>query len=242
MSLKTTSQRKLTGSRFNSTNAFAYITSGLVLSLDAGNTNSYPGSGSTWTDLSSYRNTVTLTNGPTFNSANGGNIVFDGVDDYADVIISNLTTTVTLEFWAKYTSVTSNMIFGFNLYDIYANSGAIGFNTFNGDIYGLTSVQVTSLGIVGNWKHVVFVMRSDVSYTNNKIYINGVNQSLSQVSSSEIAANRNFNSGNGRISGLRGDSGYKFPGSIGSFRSYNKELTDVEVLQNYNATKGRFGL
>ena len=219
------------------------VTNGLVLFLDASNTNSYTGSGTTWTDLSSYGNTATLTNGPTFSSTNGGNIVFDGVDDYTDVIISNLTTTVTLEFWAKYTTATTNnMLFGFNLYDIYASSGAIGFNTFNGDIYGLTSTQVTNLGIIGNWKHIVFVMRSDVSYTNNKIYVNVVNQSLSQVLSSELASNRNFNSGNGRISGTRGDSGYKFPGSISSFRAYNRELTASEVLQNFNLTRDRFGV
>ena len=218
------------------------ITNGLVLFLDASNTNSYRGSGTTWTDLSSYGNTVTLTNGPTFSSTNGGNIVFDGVDDYADVIISNLTTTVTLEFWAKYTNFSGNMIFGFNLHDIYANSGAIGFNTAAGDIYGLTSTQVTNLGIAGNWKHIVFVMRNDVSYTNNKIYVNAANQSLSQVVGSENAGNRNFNSGNGRISGWRNDSNYKFPGSISSFRAYNRELTEAEVLQNFNVSRDRFGV
>ena len=54
------------------------VTDGLVLCLDAGNPNSYPGSGNTWTDLSRGRNNGTLTNGPTFDSGNGGSIVFDG--------------------------------------------------------------------------------------------------------------------------------------------------------------------
>ncbi|MFM7065351.1 MAG: hypothetical protein ACKO0U_00750, partial [Gammaproteobacteria bacterium] len=58
------------------------VNSGLVLSLDAGNARSYPGSGSTWTDLAAAARTGTLTNGPTYSSSNGGSIVFDGVNDY----------------------------------------------------------------------------------------------------------------------------------------------------------------
>ena len=58
------------------------VTSGLVLSLDAGNTKSYPGTGTTWFDKSGNTYNGTLTNGPTFNTANLGSIVFDGVDDY----------------------------------------------------------------------------------------------------------------------------------------------------------------
>ena len=61
------------------------VTSGLVLCLDAGNAKSYPGSGTVWTDLSGNGNTGTLINGPTYNSANGGSIVFDGVNDYANI-------------------------------------------------------------------------------------------------------------------------------------------------------------
>ena len=61
------------------------VTSGLVLCLDAGNPKSYPGSGTTWTDLSGRGNHGTLVNGPTFNSANGGSIVFDGSNDYVEL-------------------------------------------------------------------------------------------------------------------------------------------------------------
>jgi hypothetical protein len=57
------------------------ITDGLVLYLDAANTRSYPTNGTIWSDLSRNNNNGTLINGPTFNSANGGSIVFDGVDD-----------------------------------------------------------------------------------------------------------------------------------------------------------------
>ena len=63
-------------------------TSGLIFYLDAANTRSYPGSGTTWTDLSGNGNTGTLTNGPTYSSANGGQIVFDGSNDNAVVLNS----------------------------------------------------------------------------------------------------------------------------------------------------------
>ena len=58
------------------------VMNGLVLALDAANPKSYPGSGTTWTDLSGRGNTGTLTNGPTYSSANGGSLVFDGTNDY----------------------------------------------------------------------------------------------------------------------------------------------------------------
>ena len=66
------------------------VTSGLVLCLDAGNIKSYPGIGTAWTDLSGRGGIGTLTNGPTYNSANGGSFSFDGIDDYVSSV-SNLT-------------------------------------------------------------------------------------------------------------------------------------------------------
>jgi hypothetical protein len=94
--------------------------------------------------------------------------------------------------------------------------------------------------LLNNWKHYVFEMRSDVSYTNNKIYINGVSQTLSQIASSENAGNRNFNSGLGAIGTIRG-AAYYTPMNSALFNVYNRSLTAAEVLQNYNATKSRFG-
>ena len=58
------------------------VTDGLVLCLDAANSKSYPGSGTSWNDLSRNNNTGTLTNGPTYTSSFGGSSVFDGTNDY----------------------------------------------------------------------------------------------------------------------------------------------------------------
>ena len=113
-------------------------------------------------------------------------------------------------------------------------------NTAASDVYGLTSTQVTNLGLLNQWKHYVFEMRSDVAYTNNKIYVNGQNQSLSQVAAAENANNRNFNSGNGRISSWLNGNDFHQAMDIAQFRIYNRALTPQEILQNYNATKSRY--
>ena len=77
------------------------VTDGLALCLDAGNTKSYSGSGTTWNDLSGNGNTGTLTNGPTYSSDNGGSIFFDGTNDYVS-LVDNLgdPQQFTIEFWA----------------------------------------------------------------------------------------------------------------------------------------------
>jgi len=78
------------------------ISNGLVLYLDAANNKSYPRTGTTWYDLSGNNNNGTLTNGPTFNSANGGSIVYDGADDSVNLsLVSSNVNNVTTEVWFK---------------------------------------------------------------------------------------------------------------------------------------------
>ena len=219
------------------------VTDGLVLCLDAGNSRSYPGSGSTWTDLSGNGNNGTLVNGVGYNSGNKGSLVFDGVNDYVNFFAPNLSTTTTVEMWVKLGgSYAGKMFFGWLMYDVWCSSGHLGYNTGNGDVYGISSSNVSSLGLVNNWKHYVFEMRSNVSYTNNKIYINTISQTLSQQQTSENAGNRNFNSGDGRIAGWRNDVNYPIPMNCSFFKVYNRALTPQEIQDNYLATKGRYGL
>ena len=203
----------------------------------------------------------------------GNYFSFDGSNDHVDFDAGNIdgnTTTVTVEILARlkpnfgfisdnigdpaFPGSGVNMIFGFNLYDVVfggtvsvgstTNVQGLGFNTGNGDIYGIDGNQFESLGLNNNWKHYVFEMRSDVSYTNNKMYINGVQQvGLSQVrpaGSGENATNREFNGGLGRIAGWQNDNSYRARMDVAMFRVYNKALTDQEVLDNYNEVKDRF--
>ena len=218
------------------------VTDGLVIYLDAGNTKSYPGTGNTWTDLSRNGLDFGLVNGPSYDSNFGGYITFDGSDDHLDFTAQNLGNTATVEMWCKLKSLNNVMPFGWGIYDVYTSSGQLGFNTGAGDRYGLSSTQTTNLGLLNNWKHYVFEMRTDVSYTNNKIYVNSVEQSLSQTAGSENAGNRSFNSGQGRIAGWRTNNNYRMPMDLSSFKVYNRALTAAEVLQNYNAIKRRFGI
>lgn len=218
------------------------VTDGLVFCLDAGTSKSYPGTGTTWTNLEGNRSNVTLTNGPTFDTSNGGNIFFDGTNDYADFSISGLTSTTTVEMWAKVTNLNERMFFGWLRYDVYCVNNELGFNTSNGDVHGLSPTTTNNLGLLNNWKHYVFEMRSDVSYTNNKIYVNSIQQSLSQQRGTESSTYRNFNSGNGRIAGWRQDNLYRMPMNLAVFRVYNKALTAPEIDYNFNFYRKRFGI
>jgi hypothetical protein len=219
------------------------VTSGLVLCLDAVDRKSYPGTGADWIDRSGNRNNATLVNSLSYNPNNSGTLVFDGVDDYANFFAPNLGTTTTVEMWAKIGAGYNNrMFFGWNIYDVTGVNSHIGFNTGAGDLYGISSATVTSLGLVNNWKHYVFEMRSDVSYTNNKMFVNATQQTLSQQVGTENTANRNFNSGLGRISGWRFATGYSIPMSCSTFRVYNRALTTDEIQQNFNAARGRYNL
>jgi len=210
----------------------------LAISFDVGNTRSYSGSGITVNGLVSGIG-FTLVNGVGFGTTATRYFIFDGVDDNIPFSIPDVGTTISVEMWARIKSFSNGMPFGFNLYDVWANSGRFGFNTAVSDIYGLTSTQVTNLGLLNQWKHYVFEMRSDVSYTNNKIYINAENQSLSQVAGSEASSNRNFNSGNGRINSWL-FSGFFLAMDLSQFKIYNRALSATEIFQNYHATKGRY--
>lgn len=218
-----------------------FSNSGLVLHLDAGNTTSYSGSGTTWNDLSGNGSNVTLTN-TTYSSANGGSIVFNGTTSYVDFTanIGN-TNVVTVEMWVKTNSLTSpvGMYFGFGLYDVWTSGGNIGYNTSAGDLQGVNSSQVDFLGIVGGWRHLVFVMNSGAK-TNNKIYINGESQTMNQVYGTFNTTNANFNSGVGRISSWRNDLNWRMNMHVANFKIYNRELTQQEITNNFNANKSRF--
>jgi hypothetical protein len=185
---------------------------------------------------------VTLTS-TSFDPANGGNIVFNGTSSYANfnANIGN-TNVVTVEMWVKTNTLNGGMYFGFNTYDAWTDKGNIGFNTANSDQFGFPSSQVNLLGIQSNWRHLVFVMNAS-SNTNNKIYVNGESQSLSQLTGVFGSANANFNSGQGKISGWR------YPGQtlnflinmqIASFKLYNRQLSPQEINNNFNTHRSKF--
>lgn len=216
---------------------------GLIYCLDPANPKSYPGTGTGVTELSRVSANPTLNSGVAYYANPKGYFEFDGVNDNIPFTLTNFGTTTTVEIWMKMKAFSGGMPFGFLLHDIWTGGGGggtLGFNSAAGDSYGLTSAQVTNLGLLNQWKHYVFEMRSDVSYTNNKIYINASSQTLSQVGGTENAGNRNFNSGNGRISCWLNDNNYHQPMDIALFRVYNRALSQTEITNNYNAFRKRF--
>jgi hypothetical protein len=252
------------------------VTNGLVLNVDAGFTPSYSRSGTTWYDVSSIGNNGTLTNGPTFNSDNGGSIVFDGVDDYvnldeyADNII--IDSPVTLNVWLKPNidkSISSGNIFsmgngvniesGGNSFNLtYGNvTGALTEETFTIINYvgGQTSSEVTLYGIENGtdyreqWVNCCLVISGPTSSSNSwKMYIDSQNINLTKGT---FWSGQIFGFGNNIQPKVkvtlgatfnRENLGGLFNGNIQSFQIYNRALTSSEILQNYNAQKGRFGL
>lgn len=211
----------------------AIVTSGLVLCLDAANKVSYPGSGTSWYNLSGTINTGTLTNGPTFSQANGGSIVFDGVDDYVTTSNTALSfTTFSMECLVKYNSLSGNQgLFTYN------NNNVI--NLWKGSGLGMRwEVNTSSQAITGAndlatgvWYHFVGVYNGSQGI----LYRNGVVYAGPTTLTSHTSEAANFEIG--RYNGAGNTNG-----SIAIARFYNRALSATEILQNYNATKTRFGL
>ena len=217
------------------------VTNGLVLALDAANTKSYVSGSTTWNDLSGNNNNGTLVNGPTFSSDNGGSIVFDGSNDYADIPVPLAISysTVTIQGFIKWISFNSGMFLGFTTYDVWTSGNTLGYNNGNSNVVGISAATVSSLGLLGNYKQYTFVMNSSGLLSTNKIYINGVSQSISAVVGADgnipgLATNLRLASWNNN--GFHGNVQY------GNLKVYNRALSDQEILQNYNAQKSRFGL
>jgi hypothetical protein len=141
------------------------------------------------------------------------------------------------------------MLFGYPSYAVWGYGGALGFNSAGNDLYGLSSSAVTSLGLRDNFKNYAFVMSNYVfggSMSANKIYVNGVSQTLGTVLGSPINTNLAFNTVF-RINGwpygpTAAYASYGMNSNMASFLAYNRELTSAEIMQNYNATKGRYNL
>jgi len=212
---------------------------GLVVDFNAQILASYPRNGTTWYDLTGNSN-GSLVNGLTFNSDDifDGYLNFDGGDDYVQVNSwdrSSTTNTYTIEMWARWRAGFSDMFMGFTTYDIWTSGGHLGFNTGQGDVYGISSTQVGNLGLVGtgedNWHHYLFQFTNQVQ--NNKIYIDTVEQTLSQqVGTTNLTSGRSFDS-SFQIGSWNNSNGYFFNGDVAIFRIYNKALTQEEINFNY---------
>jgi hypothetical protein len=246
------------------------VTDGLVIHYDGLNPRSYPGSGIVWNDLTPYANNGDLDDGNNPVTIQNGYASFTDIDNdrYVDLAgigeINNTTEYVTLDMWIKLKGPTDvvgiekGYIFGWNAYSIQAryNYGLLekfGFTTNSNDIYGLEDPTLASLNLLNNWNHYSFVMcdygHFSIARTNQKIYINGTNQSISSVtpSAGESTTFRVFTynpTSVARFPGCRFNNGniVLLNMDVALVKIYNRELTQDEVTQNFNAHRGRFNI
>jgi hypothetical protein len=198
--------------------------------------NGAPGTGTIWTDFSNNGNSGTLTNGPTYSSANGGSFVFDGVNDFINCGSINLQQNFSLELWA-YTSTNSSWYFGQGIPS--TNQGIhIGWYFYEnrGMIFGMYSndLDTPSFNLQFNtWYHFVFTYNHSTYL--KQFYSNGVLQNSGV--GSVYSGSGQFNVGQSYSS-----SGAYMNGRISKVSIYNRALSAAEVSQNFNALRGRFGL
>ena len=224
------------------------VTDGLRFCLDAANTKSYPGSGTTWTDISGKNHDGTLTNGPTFSSDNGGCIVFDGSNDHigmlgtaTDLGINDTSSSFSFSVWFK-TGVTSEK-YMFDNFDGSTQDISCRLDGGELELYlrgssgGIVNAVRYGSYTLNAWNNAVYNFDSSTSPDIFTAYVNGINTG---TSTSHFSGN--FESGSNFRIGMRPAGGGQFSGRIACAMLYNKSLTEAEVKQNYNALKGRFGL
>jgi len=214
------------------------VTANLSMFLDAGNSSSYPGSGTTWTDLSGNSRNGTLTNGPTYSSADGGSIVFDGTDDFVQCSGSLTVTAATFVSWIRrngnqgtYDSILfsrGSSVTGMN----FQSSNQLGYHWNNavntyGWQSGLTLPDLT-------WCMVAVSVTSTAA-TAYLCQASGITSATNTVSHSSSVLDD--------IKLAQDDAGGRFfNGNIATAMIYNRALSADEILQNYRALAWRYGL
>ena len=228
----------------NSSNSLnGLVRNGLVLALDAGRTLSYPGSGTTWTDLSGNGNTGTLNGSPVYSSSEvGGRFLFNGANwiSFSTPIVLS-TSGYTIELWMYLDTVQTltdwNYLFRYDATPIGVPSageyqtGTYGSGTFNFSENGAVGYPIIPGQARGVWAHYAFGCASlSPFYYENAISMGtagnhrNMNISISQLMRSQISNSRYLK---GRQSVIR---------------MYNRALSATEIQQNFNATRSRFSI
>jgi hypothetical protein len=243
---------------------------GLVLALDAGSIRSYTGSGTTWIDLSGSGNNATLINGPTFDTENGGNIIFDAVDDHAIITDNpsiNFPTALTISLWLNTGNKITTSHDGDCFYmkgnsqlgpDLGGDSGnpAIFINGryfWRGPLQDPANTTLRSSygppsGFLqtNTWYNLTY---THISTNDPIIYKNGVVQTGftygTGTNNSDGSLPLGTNNSNLTIAGDQNRNDIKASTTnekIAAVHVYNRALSEEEVIQNFNALRGRFGL
>lgn len=211
------------------------VTNGLIVYLDAANSRSYSGSGTTVLDLSASKNNSALVNGPTYSSTNAGSFVFDGTDDYI-----NINSLANILSYTAYTKIAYFYVTSFSTSNNIISGGFSGQHAFwlagSNKLYGghngsWTTVTGNTVLSLNTWYF------GAVTYSNStgwKLYLNGIEDGTSATTTTFVGDQEiNIGSYGG---------GNNFTGRISSVQIYNRTLSAAEILQNYNSAKKRYGL
>jgi hypothetical protein len=222
------------------------VRNGLVLHLDAGKKDSYPRTGTLWGDLSGNGNNGTLTNFGSqtiWNGDNGGAIVFDGTNDYVSIPSFNFgSNAFSISYWLYKLDRTYKYVQdlgGNNTGALALGPGTGGQLTTNAaiNVYGGSKILSIGTELGSSWYpinqffEITITRNGSVSslYLNgNLIYTDTASGTFGGNSTSKICA--------------YGVGSFNFNGRVSTTKFYNRLLTSSEVLQNYNALKGRFNL
>lgn len=219
------------------------VTSGLLFCVDAGNSKSYPGSGATWSDISLTKNNATLSGSPTFTS---NYLSFSSASSqYATALtpgnLSNWTADVFVRFTSSYSTKVSTVVCGqyngSNMlnFSIGTNNAPTNYNIavgfFDGTWHNTTGVNYA----LNTWFHIVGTYDgSTIRQYTNGVQVDSLSYTGTPSSGGELRINRRWDD---VVS-----SGNLFDTNIGAIRVYNRALSAAEVLQNYNAIRGRYGI
>ena len=226
------------------------VTDGLVLSLDSMDPNSYPGTGTTWYDISGYNNHGTMYSftGPSAGSTSGFDtntkyMMFDRHNGSANGTVNNRVVIpnsdsldgvlcqngMTIDMWVRETSYVCTAMTKWNgSWEVYYCSSLV----FRTQGTGGTDLNTGASSSPGNWRNLVATHNG----TTAQMYINGV---LIMNTSNTVTGQNTTN--NISIGAYEGGT-YATYGAIPIYRLYNRAISTTEILQNYNSTKTRFGL
>lgn len=219
------------------------VTQGLVLDLDAAKRDSYAGTGTAWNDISGNRNNGTLVNGPTFNSGNGGSIVFDGTNDYVNIVSNNnvLSSDFSVNQWYRPTTNSGGyrILFETNGY----RNGNLGIAIYQFNNYfrfwrrtgvntylELITTSNNSVGL-NVWKMLTLIRSNGIF----NFYVDNILLGTYSSDNNNYSDTSYHIGGDGPPTSL-----YWYQGNIAQISFYNRALSTSEILQNYNATKGRY--
>ena len=212
----------------------------LVFCLDAANNRSYISGSIIWNDISKGGNTATLTNGPTYSSANNGNIVFDGSDDFCSTTLVKTFTSMTIQVWFYKNGASVSVYSG-----LVANR-----SPSNTDVTGLLINGGGSECLGYNWNNAANTYSWNSGLVLNDNAWNFLSLSVTPTSATGflngVSATNVVNHSSTNIADLAIGKDYiterLVRGSVGSVFVYDRALSSTEVLQNYNTTRTRFGV